>query len=629
MPPTAQPSSGRRPRGAAASLEKRHQRILDVAQLDAASEAVESLRAALSAAAASEEASRLEVAGLQAQIKAFRAEEEGRFQHQLRQQAELMRLRLRIGELSEQLGDRDSVTECAVIDVRCLQQELHHAEQRAKELTAELSSQRMHTQAQQKALHAAREREAADHRARLGEHSAQLEALREAMTSSQRVDPRKYLELLEPTYQRLAEGVKYERDMADALGHAWVAAEVEEAREAAVTAEVKLATSERAYLDSARLREEQHARRLEGVKASAASQVDELKEYIATLVTELQEKDASARQAQQSVLDQLHAERATFHASLRGMQEQLAAARSEVARKGRVQNRMLAKVMAAWDRRRLHRITLGWRAAVVRARMEAAGGLERRVHAAEVRLTASSMLIAEQRWRQVGLSRAFAQLRVFCDAVRAARTRGRSPRQRSHRSSAHRPPAAPNGGGQGGGGHHHHHHHHHHRHHQRRHHATTGRSAPHPMPSPRQRAAVQQPPTMPPVPFTSSEVPAKLATAAAGAPPTALTLGNDKQAARSPPVGQAVTKPVQQEDGTAERRAAYLDYLRACQRQGREPAQEVVEMARSLAPPDGTIEAASLLSLQIRSAEEQLGILPLPAAPTGAAVALVGAVVAS
>ena len=439
MPPAAQPSSGRRPRGAAASLEKRHQRILDVAQLDAASEAVESLRAALSAAAASEEASRLEVAGLQAQIKAFRAEEEGRFQHQLRQQAELMRLRLRIGELSEQLGDRDSVTECAVIDVRCLQQELHHAEQRAKELTAELSSQRMHTQAQQKALHAAREREAADHRARLGEHSAQLEALREAMTSSQRVDPRKYLELLEPTYQRLAEGVKYERDMADALGHAWVAAEVEEAREAAVTAEVKLATSERAYLDGARLREEQHARRLEGVKASAASQVDELKEYIATLVTELQEKDASARQAQQSVLDQLHAERATFHASLRGMQEQLAAARSEVARKGRVQNRMLAKVMAAWDRRRLHRITLGWRAAVVRARMEAAGGLERRVHAAEVRLTASSMLIAEQRWRQVGLSRAFAQLRVFCDAVRAARTR---PLAAPALPSQQRPPAA-------------------------------------------------------------------------------------------------------------------------------------------------------------------------------------------
>ena len=135
---------------------------------------------------------------------------------------------------------------------------------------------------------------------------------------------------------------------------------------------------------------------------------------------------------------------------------------------------------------------------------------------------------------------------------------------------------------------------------------------------------------MPPVPFTSSEVPAKLATAAAGAPPTELALGNDKQAARSPLVGQAVTKPVQQEDGAAERRAAYLDYLRACQRQGREPAQEVVEMARSLAPPDGTIEAASLLSLQIRSAEEQLGILPLPAAPTGcAAVALVGAVVAS
>ena len=57
-------------------------------------------------------------------------------------------------------------------------------------------------------------------------------------------------------------------------------------------------------------------------------------------------------------------------------------------------------------------------------------------------------------------------------------------------------------------------------------------------------------------------------------------------------------------------RVAYLQYLKMCMRQQREPAPEVVEMGRAKVGRD-----ASLLSLQIRTAEEQLGIQPAPAAP--------------
>jgi hypothetical protein len=60
-------------------------------------------------------------------------------------------------------------------------------------------------------------------------------------------------------------------------------------------------------------------------------------------------------------------------------------------------------------------------------------------------------------------------------------------------------------------------------------------------------------------------------------------------------------------DATDER-AAYLDYLKMCMRQQREPAPEVVEMGRIKAGNND----ASLLSLQIRTAEEQLGILRAP-----------------
>jgi hypothetical protein len=62
-------------------------------------------------------------------------------------------------------------------------------------------------------------------------------------------------------------------------------------------------------------------------------------------------------------------------------------------------------------------------------------------------------------------------------------------------------------------------------------------------------------------------------------------------------------------DSDGEQRAAYLEYLRTCLRQAREPAPEVVEMGRGLVGGDG----ASLLSLQIRTAEEQLGLARPPA----------------
>ena len=59
---------------------------------------------------------------------------------------------------------------------------------------------------------------------------------------------------------------------------------------------------------------------------------------------------------------------------------------------------------------------------------------------------------------------------------------------------------------------------------------------------------------------------------------------------------------------------AYLAYLKMCLRQQREPAPEVVEMGRA----KGGTDQASLLALQIRTAEEQLGISasrPVPMLP--------------
>ena len=78
------------------SRQQHYRRLFDVAALSEASAAVESLRTALSAASAAEEAAQLEVAGLKKQLAAYIQEEDGRFQLQLRQQSEQMRLRLRV-----------------------------------------------------------------------------------------------------------------------------------------------------------------------------------------------------------------------------------------------------------------------------------------------------------------------------------------------------------------------------------------------------------------------------------------------------------------------------------------------------------------------------------------------------
>ena len=73
---------------AAAGWSKRHQHLFEISQLQEASDTVEELRAALTVSAAAEEASRLEVAGLQRALQSFRQEEEERYRNALRQQAD-------------------------------------------------------------------------------------------------------------------------------------------------------------------------------------------------------------------------------------------------------------------------------------------------------------------------------------------------------------------------------------------------------------------------------------------------------------------------------------------------------------------------------------------------------------
>ena len=183
----------------------------------------------------------------------------------------------------------------AGIDIQCLQQELARVEQRASEATAEMKEEKRQSEAAIAALHAAREREAEEHRQRLAEHQRQLHALRETMGQDRRVDPRMYLELLEPVYQRLADGLRHELERSNALGASWGAREAEEARAALARFEVQR-DEEAAFRNAqARRREEKHQAQLESVKASAAKEVEELKDHLASLVSELQEKEAAAR----------------------------------------------------------------------------------------------------------------------------------------------------------------------------------------------------------------------------------------------------------------------------------------------------------------------------------------------
>ena len=240
-----------------------------MAALSEASAAVESLRTALSAASAAEEAAQLEVAGLKKQLAAYRQEEDGRFQLQLRQQSEQMRLRLRVGELAEEVGLKEGAAACAVVDVQCLQVELQRSERRADELAADLKEQTAQSEAAMAALHAAREREGQEHRQRLAQHQQQLQALRETMASDRRVDPRMYLELLEPVYRRLSDGLSLELERSQTLGMSWGSTEAEQARAACARLEARLDEERAARHAEATRREAQHREQLEHSRESA------------------------------------------------------------------------------------------------------------------------------------------------------------------------------------------------------------------------------------------------------------------------------------------------------------------------------------------------------------------------
>lgn len=197
--------------------------LIDISSLVEAAAAVEDLHAALSASAASEEAARLNAVHLTKLLAEYRREEEGRFQHQLRQHSEQMRQRLRLGQLAADASASEDAAASAAIDVACIQAELSRAEQRADELLGDLREERAHSQTIIQALQAAREREAKEHTERLHLHMGQLDELRETMASDRRVDPRQYLVLLEPVRERLVEAIRYEIERTQTLGtHAHV-----------------------------------------------------------------------------------------------------------------------------------------------------------------------------------------------------------------------------------------------------------------------------------------------------------------------------------------------------------------------------------------------------------------------
>ena len=320
---------------------------MDYAALREACDAVEELRAALSASAASEEAARLEVDGLRSQLAEQKADGDQRFGQQLRHQTERMRLHQRCGELLESASLERAAAEGAKTDVQVLRLELARAEAAAQTHAADLAAARQHHEVQLDALQKARSRDAAEHERRLRTHEEQLERLRAVATSEQRIDPRTYVSTIEPVYAALREGLRHELDLSATIGASWATAEAEAALARAATAEARRDEHERAAREEARLRREQAAADQQALRASADLHVEELKAHVASLLSELQEKDAASRASQQRVLEQLGAERDAFHEALKGMQAQLAATRAESTRLGRVRSRLVAKVMRA------------------------------------------------------------------------------------------------------------------------------------------------------------------------------------------------------------------------------------------------------------------------------------------
>jgi len=569
--------------------------LVDVVALQEAADAVERLRAALSASAAAEEAARLEADSLRAALARQQSDDDRLYHDELRQQAETMRLQVRIGELLEVASLRSAAAESSAVDVACIQRELALADEANAELAMDLVAQRIHFETQMKTLHSAREREGAAHEERLALHSENLVRLRSMMEQEQRVDTRIFLEQLQPVYQRLDAGLRRERELSSSLGALWANAEVEAALLRAATAEARLAKAEAAKERERADRSKQQAAERAAVQASAQLQVDQIKEHLATVLSEAQEKEARSRSARQALLESLNAERDGFYSSLKAIQAQLSAARQEAGRAARISNHLVAKVMAAWERRKLSRLLLGWRAVALEAARErlwarskehehelstslsAAAAREEAARLAEEHAAAALVEAEAERAR---LAEAQASLQAEAERRREQQLQQLQQQQQQLRSEghSHSHPHRRRSGGSSGYSHRHH----------------------------RMRSDLPTVPTMGP----------------AAAAASAMSTGGRA----SDSSAFSATK------GKHEPQERYLEYLKQCLRQGRSPAEEVVEVMRQNMPTagSGAMAAASTLALQIRAAEEQLGLAPVPvpisvvagwlALPTGSSI---------
>lgn len=569
--------------------------LVDVVALQEAADAVERLRAALSASAAAEEAARLEADSLRAALARQQSDDDRLYHDELRQQAETMRLQVRIGELLEVASLRSAAAESSAVDVACIQRELALADEANAELAMDLVAQRIHFETQMKTLHSAREREGAAHEERLALHSENLVRLRSMMEQEQRVDTRIFLEQLQPVYQRLDAGLRRERELSSSLGALWANAEVEAALLRAATAEARLAKAEVAKERERADRSKQQAAERAAVQASAQLQVDQIKEHLATVLSEAQEKEARSRSAQQALLESLNAERDGFYSSLKAIQAQLSTARQEAGRAARISNHLVAKVMAAWERRKLSRLLLGWRAVAFEAARErlwarskehehelstslsAAAAREEAARLAEEHAAAALVEAEAERAR---LAEAQASLQAEAERRREQQLQQLQQQQQQLRSEghSHSHPHRRRSGGSSGYSHRHH----------------------------RMRSDLPTVPTMGP----------------AAAAASAMSTGGRA----SDSSAFSATK------GKHEPQERYLEYLKQCLRQGRSPAEEVVEVMRQNMPTagSGAMAAASTLALQIRAAEEQLGLAPVPvpisvvagwlALPTGSSI---------
>lgn len=89
----------------------------------------------------------------------------------------------------------------------------------------------------------------------------------------------------------------------------WAGAEVEQAKQACARAEARLEAAEVFRKADAGRRSAQSEQEKAALSRSVEKTSSELTDYVASLVSELQEKDAAGRAAQQLVLDQLAEER--------------------------------------------------------------------------------------------------------------------------------------------------------------------------------------------------------------------------------------------------------------------------------------------------------------------------------